>query len=186
MNIFIDVGCHVGYYSFIWTKDPRNFVYAFEPIPHLYEDLKIHESRLKNFKVFPYAISEVDGFSDFYINENLATCSLKEFVDKRFITKEKITVPTKRLDTFCTEMSLQHIHTLKTDAQGSDLDVLKSMGDKLGICAHLLIEAFITDEDTYVDEVKRNDVIEYVTKRGFDFVSESIDGNYTDLRFQKK
>jgi hypothetical protein len=48
-----------------------------------------------------------------------------------------------------------------------------------------LIEAFITDpgDCVYKDEVKKNQVIEYLREKGFSLQNEAIDGNYADLTF---
>jgi len=187
MRIFIDVGCHTGYYSFMWVNDRNNIIYAFEPIPELYLKLKEKEKEFPNFKVFDYAICEDDGEATFNINNNLATCSLKEFTDgySAFQTLDRITVKTKRLDTFCKEQGIDNIFLLKSDAQGSDLDVVKSMGENIKKCERLLIEAFITDDSScvYVEEVKKNKLVDYLTNKGFRLESESIDGNYSDLVF---
>jgi FkbM family methyltransferase len=189
MNVYFDIGCHVGYYAFMWTRNPNNMVYAFEPVPELYLKLKEKEAEHRNFKVFNYAICENNGEAFFNVNDNLATCSLKEFSDgyTAFNTIQKIKVETKRLDTFCDEMGINKIHLLKSDAQGSDLEVIKSMGDKIINCNTLLIEAFITDpgDCVYKDEVKKNQVIEYLREKGFSLQNEAIDGNYADLTFGK-
>jgi FkbM family methyltransferase len=188
MKVFIDVGCHLGYYSFIWVKDPNNIIYAFEPIPDFYEKLKEKEKEYPNFKVFNYAICQEDGESIFNINSNLAACSLKDFTEgyTAIKTVKKIKVKTKRLDTFCEEIGIKKIHLLKSDAQGSDLDVVKSMGDKIISCEKLLIEAFITDEknSVYENEVKRNSLVYFLSEKGFTMESESIDGDYSDIIFK--
>ena len=85
MKIFIDVGCNEGYYSLVWIKDPNNIVYAFEPEPSLYENLKLYEKEYKNFKVFPFAISEIDGNLTFFVSNNLVASSLKNLVVLRGI-----------------------------------------------------------------------------------------------------
>jgi FkbM family methyltransferase len=190
MKVFIDVGCHVGYYSFIWAKDPKNLIYAFEPVPELYDKLKEKEEEYTNFKVFNYAICETDGEQYFNLNNNLATCSLKNFTEgyTSFYTKDKIIVKTKRLDTFCEEMGIDEICLLKSDAQGSDLEVVKSLGERIIKCEKLLIEAFITPDDNcvYEDEVKKDKLVDFLKEKGFSLDSESIDGDYSDLIFTNK
>jgi FkbM family methyltransferase len=186
-KVFIDVGCHEGYYSFIWTKDPNSFVYAFEPVPSLYNELKKKESLHSNFKVFNYAICEVDGESTFNINTNLATCSLKDSTETSgYVISDKIVVKTKRLDTFCKEEGIDKIFLMKSDAQGSDLEVVKSLGEKLKDCDRLLIEAWITPkgDNVYEDEVKKDDLVAFLSENNFELVNEAIDGNYADLTFQ--
>jgi FkbM family methyltransferase len=190
MKVFLDIGCHLGYYGLMWANDQNNMVYAFEPVPSLYEKLKEEELNFPNFKVFPFAISEVDGQAVFNVNDNLATCSLKEFTDKNnsFHTEQKITVQTKRLDTFMREMNIDKVYLLKSDAQGSDLEVVKGLGSRINDVEQIMIEAFITSqqENIYVDEVKKSEVFDFLIPLGYELTNEQIDGNYVDLTFKRK
>lgn len=187
-KVYFDIGCNIGGYAFAWVGNRNNMVYAFEPEPGLYGALKAKESVYPNFKVFPYALSQEDGRATFFVGDNLCTSSLKEFVPgAAFTTKEAIEVETKRLDTFCEEHGITEIEHLKCDAQGSDLDVIKSLGEKVHNVKTIVIEAFLTPktEEIYVDEVKDFEVIEYLGSKGFKCVGKAVDGNYADLTFVK-
>jgi len=49
------------------------------------------------------------------------------------IQYEKISVQVVRLDTFLAEAGIEHVDYLKIDAQGADLSVIRSAGDRLRI-----------------------------------------------------
>ena len=57
MNIIIDVGANEGSFLRQYLNDENNMIFAFEPVPHLYEKLKSLELNYKNIKVFNYAIN---------------------------------------------------------------------------------------------------------------------------------
>jgi FkbM family methyltransferase len=188
MKVFIDVGCNRGQYSFGWVNNIEGIkVFAFEPNPELFAFLKQHES--EKFKVFDYAIGTEEGVKKFNIGENDATSSLKNF-DKDYTAlsySKTIDVNVIRLDTFCKSNDINEIFHIKIDAQGSDLDVLNSMGDYLHKTKNIMVEAFIdNDKNVYEDEVKENQVINLLLPLGFELTNRAIDGNYSDLTFEKK
>jgi FkbM family methyltransferase len=185
-KIYIDVGCNRGYYSFIWANSPESLIYAFEPNPKLYSKLK--ESESDRFKVFDYAIGTDEGVKTFNIGENDNTSSLKNF-DKDFTAYgyvDSIQVNVIRLDNFCKQKGIEKVDLLKIDAQGSDLDVLHSMGDLIYNVDKILVEAWINDKvNVYEDEVKESQVMEYLIPKGFKLKNRAVDGNYCDLHFTR-
>src|SRR3990167_3492725 len=68
----IDVGAHVGYYSFLASRivGPEGKVYAFEPEHENYRCLEcgIAENKLTNVTPVNYAVSNINGFADLHIN----------------------------------------------------------------------------------------------------------------------
>lgn len=189
MRVIIDVGCHQGQEAFHWCSDSSVIVHSFEPNPALYAKLKEREKEYGNFRVYPFAICEVNGEMEFHINDNDCTSSLRPFTTTQrcSYTVNTICVPTKRLDTFFQEQGITSIDLLKSDAQGSDLDVLKSCGQMIGIVKEIVVEAFITPPDlqVYENEVKADQVMDYLTSHGFVFVGQNIDGDYADMRFKR-
>jgi FkbM family methyltransferase len=185
-KVYIDVGCNRGQNAFSWLNDPNALVYAFEPNPALHQYLKQYES--DRFKVFDYAIGTDEGVKPFNIGENDATSSLKNFDSSvtAFRYSETIYVKVISLDTFCKEYNIHSIHLLKIDAQGSDLDVLHSLGDFVNNVQNIIVEAFIEEDvNVYEDEVKESQVMSYLTPKGFVLSRRVVDGNYCDLYFVK-
>ena len=186
MRVFIDVGCNRGQYAFNWAAIPDVKVFAFEPNQELFALLKHHES--DKFKVFDYAIGTEEGVKKFNIGDNDATSSLKNFAEgyTALAYSHTIDVNVIRLDTFCYGNGITEIEHLKVDAQGSDLDVLKSMGDYLRVTKTIMVEAFTNNnEDVYEGEVKESEVMQFLTPLGFVLTNRAVDGNYADLTFER-
>jgi len=138
--VILDVGANIG-------QSVRNYlnifnspiVKCFEPFPTAYNTLCNLTNELNNVEVFPTAISDVHGKSEFYINEFAPTNSLlpfseksKNFVlDKYANNLDKILIETVTLDQFAREEKLNHVDILKIDVQGSELKVLKGAQELL-------------------------------------------------------
>ncbi|GIV26687.1 MAG: hypothetical protein KatS3mg027_0501 [Bacteroidia bacterium] len=119
----IDVGCHKGeIMEVILRYAPKGQHYAVEPIPCFYESLK---RKFTNVKVFPYAVSDEDGTTEFYwIKDNPAYSGLS----KRKFSEENadispLVVDVKRLDEIIPENV--PIKFIKIDVEGAELKVLK-------------------------------------------------------------
>ena len=66
---FIDIGANIGIYSLIASKNKNcNYIYAFEPNPEVFTNLKKNLERLVNAKIINSAISNKSGEIDFYID----------------------------------------------------------------------------------------------------------------------
>jgi FkbM family methyltransferase len=79
-------------------------------------------------------------------------------------------VPCLRLDTIIKKFNIEKIVFLKIDTQGHDFEVIKSLGDKLSIVLYIECEVQITDFEVYKNQSKKDEVIEYLTSRGFKLI----------------
>lgn len=184
--MYLDVGCAKGTYSIGWLKDSSALVYAFEPLPVFYRELKELEKQEPRFKVFPYAISEEDGEAEFHINNVLVTSSLgvlSSYGQKYFVPVETIKVKTQRLDTFCQEYAISKVEWLKVDAQGWDLKVLRSLGIGLHQVCNILVEAYLNESHYEGCTTNPEAITEFLVAQGFKLKSQRNDGDYTDLYF---
>jgi len=180
---YIDVGSHSGTYT--KTVDKEATVYSIEPNPYLYQELKKKESG--RYKVFNYAISPRKGVKDFHIGHNDLTSSLKKCLSPLYPVKEVVKVKCIRLDTFCRENGIRRIDHLKIDTQGSDFDVLKSLGKRIKFVRTILIECFQDEEEeTYEGEGKEGDIVTYLYDKGFVLKGRTvIPTESVDLYFEK-
>ncbi len=185
MKTYIDVGCNRGQYSFTWVGLEDVKVFAFEPNKELFAYLKQYES--DKFKVFDNAVGTEEGIQKFNIGENDATSSLKNFAKDYTALSYSHTIDVNviRLDNFFKANGIEEIEHIKIDAQGSDLDVLKSMGEYIHKTKSIMIEAFTTDINVYEDEVKEQQVLDFLLPLGFILNNRAVDGNYADLTFVK-
>lgn len=120
----IDVGAHKGdiLQSILWSA-PLGRHFAFEPLPHLYGELK--EKFGKKCAVFPYALSDLDGQTSFnYVITNPAYSGIKKRkYDRPDEQDSVITVEKKRLDNVVP--ADLPIHFIKIDVEGGEFDVVK-------------------------------------------------------------
>jgi hypothetical protein len=143
-KITIEVGANNGDDTKIYAKD--GMVYTFEPVPIMFENLKKEFNNNSNIKVFNMAVSDYDGVAKFGISNpighNMGCSSLNQFSDSihndwpgrgDFNMTEYFDVSVIRMDTFIENEGIESIDYLHCDAQGSDLKVLQSFGDKISI-----------------------------------------------------
>lgn len=177
-EIWLDVGAHLGETTFSVAADnPRIRVYAFEPNLRVASRLM---GQLANYVVLPMAITERDGSSCFYLNRYSAASSLRPFVPeglKKWVGGEALrveatlTVPTIRLDTFLDQAGIAKVDYLKIDAQGADLEVVRSAGTRLRDVQRISLEVQTTPIPLYRDACRKEEVISFLTREGFELVS---------------
>jgi FkbM family methyltransferase len=193
-RIWIDVGAHEGETTFPFaTVDPSLLVYAFEPNLHAASRIM---GRLRNYVVLPIAIAERDGSAELQLNAYEQSSSLlpaDEAGVKSWVTEQEfkvigsVTVPTMRLDTFMDGAGIESVDYLKIDAQGLDLEVVKSAGDRLRDVAKVQLEATTVSYRQYVGAPGKSAIVEYMESKGFRLAGEEIqthgqEANLTFLR----
>jgi FkbM family methyltransferase len=175
---WIDVGAHHGETTLRHaTLNPGLRVYAFEP--NLSAAVKLM-SRVSNYFVIPMAVAEKDGFANLHVNAFDAASSLLPFNEESlqsWVGGEALkvdsimTVPTIRLDTFLNLTETKKVNFLKIDAQGADLIVLKSLGDRIRDIAKVILEVDVTRTPLYKGAPSKDEVIAFLNQHGFSLVS---------------
>jgi FkbM family methyltransferase len=193
-QIWVDVGAHEGEQTFPYASVDRTLlVYAFEP--NLRAASRIM-GLLPNYVVFPIAIAARDGSADLHLNAYEQSSSLLPADAsgvKAWITEQKfevvgsVTVPTMRLDTFLNGAGIASVDFLKIDAQGLDLEVVKSAGDRLRDVAKVQLEATTASYRQYEGAPGKSVIVEYMESKGFRLAGEEIqshgqEANLTFLR----
>jgi len=175
-RVWIDVGAHLGEGTLDEAlRDPNLLVYAFEPNWALARRIM---ARAANFVVLPMAVSDTDGFADFFINIADGTSSLARMEESgiahwkhsRFAVKSTVTVQTIRLDTFMALADLRTIDYLKIDAEGVDLKVVKSAGDRLRDINKITLEVDIGPDRLYEGAPGHREVVDFMLQSGFESV----------------
>jgi len=183
--VWFDVGAHLGEYTIGPAKEnPSLLVYAFEPNISLAMRLV---GFMPNYIVIPMALAEQDGCADFYINQDDSSSSLLP-IDPEGIklwkcgdqmnVERKVSVPTIRLDTFLNLAKIEHVDFLKIDAQGVDLSVVKSAGDRIKDVDKILLEVITTPFQLYVGNPTKDETIDYLVGQGFALVETDTDQSY--------
>ncbi len=164
----IDVGAHKGEILDICIKHaPEGKHFAFEPIPNMFENLKSKYSSTNKVTVYPYALSDASGESDFnFVESNPSYSGLqKRKYDRKNETDSTIKIETKRLDELIS--SETPIDFIKIDVEGGEMLVLKGAEKILDIQSPLILfEHGLGASDVY--GFGPNDVFSFlVTKLGY-------------------
>jgi FkbM family methyltransferase len=190
-KIWIDVGAHLGEGTLeAAISDPRLLVFAFEPNWILARQIM---SRAANFVVLPMAVSDTDGLADFFINSSDGSSSLvrmeapglAHWNDLDLTVQATVPVPTIRLDTLMKLCDLSSIDYLKVDAEGVDLRVVQSAGNRLKDIRKIKVEVDTAPARLYQGAPTRDEVGTFMLNQGFKlFETETQnDGRQQNLTF---
>jgi FkbM family methyltransferase len=200
MRYFFDVGAHRGQDSLHIARDhPDITVYAFEPTPELAHMLRENSKNISDrYKVYEHAISDYNGHSDFHLVEgDTGSASLNSFSDglenswpgrTDFVVRGTIKVPVYRLDTWLEQFAphVTEIHHLHIDAQGSDLAVLKGLGEKISIVQSGVVEVPQAPElRLYKGQHTKEDALEFLKNNGFTLKNVVSQVNEDNLFFER-
>jgi FkbM family methyltransferase len=176
-GIWIDVGAHHGERTLRYAhRNPGLRVYAFEP--NLAAVAKLG-GRTPNFVVIPMAVSEENGCAELHINAYDEASSLMSLSEggvrawkggESFAVASTMTVPTIRLDTFLNAFGIATVDYLKIDAQGADLAVLRSAGQRILDVKEIAVEVSIAPKPVYIGAPSKDEIVSFLNSRGFSFV----------------
>jgi FkbM family methyltransferase len=181
-----DIGAHEGQSSIRKARENSNlYVYAFEPVPKLIEEIKSKITDLTNYRIITKAVSDYNGEAFFNVREegDWGQGSLSDFTDSVDVVwpgtglrfTDKIKVDVTRLDTFIEENNISMIDYLHIDAQGGDLKVLRGLGKYISIVNSGVVEASNPNKLYYKDQNTVDDTVNFLKKSGFEITS--IDPN---------
>ena len=201
--ILFDVGAHHGQDSLnITHRNPDVVCYAFEPTPELARLLRIAaEARgMKHrYHVYEHAISDFDGEAEFHMVEgDTGSASLNEFSDNLsetwpdrtdFAVRGSKKVNVYRLDTWLSIFApeIVNINHLHIDAQGSDLAVLKGLGEKISMVQSGVVE--VPQEDKlrlYKGQHTKQEALDFLEQNGFMIDKITSQENEDNLYFVRK
>jgi FkbM family methyltransferase len=133
----VDVGANEGLYSSdVWAVNRDAHVFAFEPHPETYRRLLMHASGFEKITAINAACGSAAGqlvLYDYAGSTGTEHASLHAGVIEEIHkgVSDKHVVEVIDLDTFATERGISHIHLLKIDAEGHELEVLKGAANLL-------------------------------------------------------
>jgi FkbM family methyltransferase len=130
-----DVGANVGQSVLKYRATlPEARIHSFEPLPKAYRELRLVAEKDGNTVANFFALHATKGRREFLSNRGGAnqTSSFLPPADvvqhsypaHAFELEKRIEVETTTLDAYCSENGVQHIHILKMDTQGTELDIL--------------------------------------------------------------
>ncbi len=126
----LEAGAHSGEDTIIIAKRwPKGPVFAFEPVPKFYDNLK---NNLKSYKIhnviaYPYGLFTTTGNHTFYYSQKCGGAS-SFLPDNGVVNYEDIIInlPCKNLDEWAQENCISHIDFMWLDMEGAEYYVLSS------------------------------------------------------------
>ena len=133
-----DVGSNIGEYAILLSQilEPNTNIYCFEPSKATFEHLIENTSNIKNIQLFNFGLGVKAESINLYFDKKES--GLASFYKRRLdhfsidMSKSEL-VEVKILDEFCRDHKIEHIHFLKMDVEGNELNILngaKGMMDK--------------------------------------------------------
>ena len=195
-----DVGAHFGEDSLDPTRNNQDIIcYAFEPTAELVDRLVGASANFADrYKVIQCAIADFDGEADFHlVKEDTGSSSLNEFADNLsetwpdrtdFVVRDTVKVNVYRLDTWLKANAphITEIEYLHIDAQGSDLAVLKGLGDMIGIVKAGVVEVPQSEAvKLYKTQHSKEETIDFLTNNGFKIVTIKSQQNEDNIYFER-
>lgn len=148
--VIFDVGANIGQSSIWFSKNfPQASIYAFEPFAAVYDFLQKKISNRPGVRCVQSAIGASDGeIKVARVKDPCFQCG--QVVAAGAAQAETETIKVSKLDSFCEAERIEHVHILKTDTEGYDLDVLRGAERMLraGRILNILTEASIVPGDS--------------------------------------
>ena len=180
----IDIGSNYGADIKYYPKNSN--IHCFEPNPLLCEYIRTNFSSYPKLYVHNVAVSDYAGKSYFNLTEDTYSSSLfnltEEYKDNEVLKQiDKINVDVINIAEFIQENNIEQIIYYKSDAQGMDYRILKSMGDQIRKINLGRIEVVNKNNQIYKDQDNfLDDVIYYLEYYGLQCLNKQEIKNLFD------
>lgn len=182
--------------SCLHLQNKNSKIFAFEPTPYLLNKY-LYQYQNENYVVIDKAVSNFNGKAAFKIagQHDWGCSSLNTFNDNLsetwkcrtdFLVTEEIEVDVITLEKFIIDNDINTIDWLHIDTQGSDLNVLKGLKDKISIVVAGVIEA-PADESVklYKEQPSKEESIDFLIKNKFKVNSMEYQMNEYNIYFSR-
>lgn len=181
--IIIEVGAFKGHDTMrLATALPESTVYAFEPVPELYEALVDATREHANIVPIQAAVSDNDGIMPLYVahkpNGKTTQASSLQKPKERLkhspiIFPETIMVPTVNLVTFAHAHNIQSIDLLWLDTQGHEMAILQAI--KQTLLPHVrMIYTEVGFTEAYEGQAHADVIIAWLKSEGFTPIAQDF------------
>lgn len=135
-QVTIDVGAYVGFYTLLAAHaNPAGRVYAFEPLPEVYERLQsnLTLNGVQNVRCVASAVGDHDGAAEFFSTKTRMQCSSSLSYEFMHSAEElySFQVPVLTLDRFIRENGVGKVGLVKIDTESTEPQVLLGMSEAL-------------------------------------------------------
>jgi FkbM family methyltransferase len=151
--VVIEAGAHRGgdtrHFAELW---PQGRIYALEPIPGPFSELRDSTSQFPNVTAERLALGTADGSATMWVSSGASdgSSSLREptghLVDHPDVAfEERVDVEVVTLDSYAARRGLDRVDLMWLDLQGSELDVLSASPRILARTTAIITEVFFKE-----------------------------------------
>ena len=175
-SVVLDIGANVGEYIYIFEKTKAKKIFAFEPIPKLFDKLK---SMFKSAEIFDYAVSDRNGKAILKIpeiNDNtfLSRATLKtDYLEPGENGCSKLNVNTISLDNFFNKYNynLKKLDFIKIDVEGNENKVIDGAYNTIEKFKPMLMVEI--EQRHHKNDIKR--IFQTLLKKDYEYFFYSLD-----------
>lgn|SRR3989338_220287 len=128
--VVYDIGANCGLISILLSRlvGRSGRVYSFEPVPYLYEEIRLNASlnHIHNINIIAKAVSDTLGLKDFILAEN--PCQSHILDAGEAVVSNSLRIDTTTLDHFIFSEKNLPAQVVKIDVEGAEAQVLQGAG----------------------------------------------------------
>lgn len=140
--VVLDIGANVGLFAlYAKLNIPQATIHCFEPSGQLRKALEANTSPYPDIHLHPFALSDHDGEQSFFFNPLQAgQSSLKPNGEPAGPSLIEETVQVRDAGKALDDLQLDCVDILKVDTEGSEIEILRSLGPRLDRVKHVYLE----------------------------------------------
>jgi FkbM family methyltransferase len=148
---YVDIGAHIGYHTLLARRyiGAEGQVIAVEPQPYNCQKLLANwrANSFDNLTLYVAAIGEEN--STVRLHQQAKTDSSRLSMSLESVNDESLVfyVPLRRMDAIFAEQGVEHIHLLKIDVEGYELEIVNSLGAFSPAIDNIILEVLDTSSD---------------------------------------
>lgn len=161
----IDIGAQIGYYTRLFARlvGPAGHVYAFEADRDNFLLLQKNTLGFRNVHAYNVAISDTEGYLDFYVVEGSTGChSLLPSKDP----SHTVQVPSTTIDAFVKQEKIK-VDAIKMDIEGAEPMAVAGMRQMFSVNTPISIVTELNPEALSAGNTEPSDFITMVERSGF-------------------
>jgi FkbM family methyltransferase len=179
--VIIEAGAHIGVDTLkLNQRWPKAKIYAFEPVPDIFKQLKAKTKSVKNIFCYPFAVGQKETTMQIYVSSGESDGSSSLLKPKEHLSLhpevafEKTTrVKVTTIDKWAQQNSITQVDFLWLDLQGYELAALKGAAEMLQSVKAIHTEVNLVE--VYRGAPLYGELKQWLEKKGFKVVFEAID-----------
>ncbi len=180
----LEAGAHIGVDTLKLAKLTTGKIYAFEPIPSLYQQLSLAIKDASNVDAFELALGNQSGEANFFVSsgESDASSSILQPIEHlktnpKVKFDQQIIVKTSTLDDWAKTNNIQNVDFMWLDMQGYEYDML-SLSTVIFPTVRILFTEVSTIE-LYRGQMLYENFKQWLFDQGFKLIMEDLPWEFT-------